>query len=90
MLQTLVGFWGQFRKINEDDTIDEDDKFQYLLQATVIGSPSRELVESYPPSGTNYKKAVAQHRCFFDVLVRVAIARSSQGFDLYSSIVQRN
>lgn len=80
-----LGFWGQFRKINEDDTIDEDDKFQYLLQATVIGSPARELVESYPPSGTNYKKAVAQLKTRFardELLVEIYVR------ELLSMVIQ--
>ncbi|XP_055948336.1 uncharacterized protein LOC129981504 [Argiope bruennichi] len=37
--------WGQFRKIDEDNDIDETDKFQYLVQATIPNSRARELVE---------------------------------------------
>ncbi|XP_035221803.1 uncharacterized protein LOC118194722 [Stegodyphus dumicola] len=60
-----LGFWGQFKKIDEDVNIDDDDKFQYLLQATVVGSPARELIDSYPPSGANYKEAIKQLKSRF-------------------------
>ncbi|XP_073960544.1 uncharacterized protein [Choristoneura fumiferana] len=51
-------FWGQFMKIDEDPDINDSDKFQYLLQSMEPHSNARQLVESYPPSGKNYKKAL--------------------------------
>lgn len=57
-VENWIGFWGQFRKIHQDSSIDDDDKFQYLLKATEPGTSARELVESYPPSGENYHKAI--------------------------------
>ena len=42
-------FWGQFLKIDGDPDIDEEDKFQYLLQATSPNTRAREEVESFPP-----------------------------------------
>ncbi|CAB0000825.1 unnamed protein product [Nesidiocoris tenuis] len=57
-LKNWLGFWGQFKKIDEDPEIPDEDKFQYLLQGTVVGSPARQVIESFPPSGTNYRKAL--------------------------------
>ncbi|KAL4711821.1 hypothetical protein ACJJTC_005990 [Scirpophaga incertulas] len=37
----------------QDITLDDKDKFQYLLRATEPGTPAREL--SFPPSGENYR-----------------------------------
>lgn len=53
-----LAFWAQFRKVHEDESIDNNDKIEYLLQATVQGSRARQLVESYPAMGENYSKIV--------------------------------
>ncbi|KAK4883895.1 hypothetical protein RN001_000166 [Aquatica leii] len=42
----------------DDDTIDNHDKIEYLVQATVPGSRARQLVESYLAMSENYKKIV--------------------------------
>ncbi|KAL4707841.1 hypothetical protein ACJJTC_001787 [Scirpophaga incertulas] len=55
-----ISFWGQFSKIHNDADIDDSDKYQYLVQATVQGSKARELVESFPTYGKNYHKAIEQ------------------------------
>lgn len=57
-VKNWIGFWGQFKKIHNDNYIDLEDKFQYLLQSTEPGSAARTLVESFPPSGENYEKAL--------------------------------
>ncbi|KAJ0181795.1 hypothetical protein K1T71_002517 [Dendrolimus kikuchii] len=57
--QWLV-FWAQFQKIHLDDNIDNDDKFQYLVQSMEEGSSAKELVMSFPPTGENYPKVVEQ------------------------------
>ncbi|XP_055924479.1 uncharacterized protein LOC129956576 [Argiope bruennichi] len=57
-IKDWLPFWGQFRKIDEDNDIDETDKFQYLVQATIPNSRARELVESFPPTSGNYCKAI--------------------------------
>lgn len=65
-------FWGQFKKINDDPDIDDSDKFQYLLQAMEINTRAREVVESFPPIGSNYSKAIECLKARFgreDVLV---------------------
>jgi hypothetical protein len=51
-------FWGQFKKIVEDQEMDDADKFHYLLQATTPKTRAREVVESFPPIGSNYSKAM--------------------------------
>ncbi|XP_071041974.1 uncharacterized protein [Parasteatoda tepidariorum] len=57
-IKDCLPFWGQFRKIDEDADIDETDKFQCLVQATIQNSRARELVESLPPSSGNYAKVI--------------------------------
>ncbi|XP_063631302.1 uncharacterized protein LOC134802595 [Cydia splendana] len=70
-----IGFWCQFQKIDDDESIDDGDKFQYLYQCTVPDTPAREIVESFPPSGANYKKAVEQLKSRF--------ARDEMLIDIY-------
>ncbi|GBL98576.1 hypothetical protein AVEN_19648-1 [Araneus ventricosus] len=57
-LKDWLPFWGQFKHIDKDDDIAPENKFQYLVQATVVDSIAREVVESFPPTGENYAKAV--------------------------------
>jgi vacuolar-type H+-ATPase subunit I/STV1 len=51
-------FWSQFKKIHEDAKIPASDKFQYLVQSLVPGSPAKEVVDSFTQSEANYPKAV--------------------------------
>lgn len=51
-------FWNQFRKIHEDTSIDDEDKFQHLVQSIENGSRAYELVNSFPPTRENYAKAI--------------------------------
>ncbi|GFT42630.1 uncharacterized protein TNCV_2165321 [Trichonephila clavipes] len=46
----LSPFWSQFEQIHKDEDIAPNDKFQYLIQATVSGPRAREIVESFPPT----------------------------------------
>jgi hypothetical protein len=65
-------FWGQFKKIDGDTDIDEADKFQYFLQATLPNTRAREVVESFPPIASNYNKAIECLKAHFgreDLLV---------------------
>lgn len=57
-IKKWLTFWGLFRKIDEDKKMDNVEKFQYLLQSMEPGSNAKELVESFPPSGDNYLKAI--------------------------------
>ncbi|KAJ8912021.1 hypothetical protein NQ315_003558 [Exocentrus adspersus] len=57
-IRDWLSFWAQFSKIHEDPDIDEADKIEYLIQATVSNSRARQLVESYPVVKENYNKIV--------------------------------
>jgi hypothetical protein len=35
----------------------DEDKYQYLIQATTIGSRAREIVDSFPSTAKTYAKA---------------------------------
>ncbi|XP_054713062.1 uncharacterized protein LOC129222571 [Uloborus diversus] len=75
-IKEWLPFWSQFQKIHDDCDISEDDKFQYLIQATVKGSRAREVVESYPPIKDNYCKAIdsLKSRCGReDLLVEIYV-----------------
>ncbi|XP_044751642.1 uncharacterized protein LOC123311641 [Coccinella septempunctata] len=71
-----LGFWNQFSRIDEDSDIEEEDKLQYLVQATTPGSRARQIVESYPASKGNYVKAVDSLKQRFgreDLLIEVYV-----------------
>lgn len=53
-----LSWWSQFKKIHEDDDLDESDKFQYLAQSMVRGSRAKDIVESYPMTSENYPKVI--------------------------------
>ncbi|KAJ8968554.1 hypothetical protein NQ317_001752 [Molorchus minor] len=57
-IRDWLAFWAQFKKIDEDASIDNSDKIEYLIQATVSGSRARQLVESFPAVGDNYAKII--------------------------------
>jgi hypothetical protein len=58
-LKDGLPFWSQFQKIDLDEDISPDYKFQYLVQAMMAGTRAREIVESFLLSCENYPKAVA-------------------------------
>jgi hypothetical protein len=58
-LKEWLGFWSQFQKIDEDDSLHASDKFQYLLLAMEVGSEAKDIVSVYPPTTENYPRAVA-------------------------------
>ncbi|XP_054278588.1 uncharacterized protein LOC128997031 [Macrosteles quadrilineatus] len=75
-VKNWIRFWGQFKKDHEDPDLEPEDKFQYLIQSLKPGSSPRELVESFPPSGTNYVKALEQLKARFgrdDFLIEVYV-----------------
>lgn len=53
-----LGWWSQFKGIDEDKTLSAELKFQYLIQATVPKSAAHDLVTSFPPTSENYPKAI--------------------------------
>ncbi|GBL61368.1 hypothetical protein AVEN_99950-1 [Araneus ventricosus] len=58
--KNYLSFWSQFRKIHEDSSTPNEDKFQYLLQAVVPKSKAARVVESFPATADNYQKAISQ------------------------------
>ncbi|XP_071044211.1 uncharacterized protein [Parasteatoda tepidariorum] len=59
-LKNWLSFWCQFEKIDKDQNIGDHDKFLYLSQSMLKGSPADELLRSFPPSGESYKTAINQ------------------------------
>lgn len=55
-IKDWLPFWSQFEKIHDDPDLDLSDKVEYLIQATVPGSRARQLVDSFPATGSNYSK----------------------------------
>ncbi|GFW02597.1 integrase catalytic domain-containing protein [Trichonephila clavipes] len=75
-LTDWLRFHNQFKRIHEDESIDDGDKFQYLIQATTPKSRARDIVESFPATPENYRKAFGYLRMRFgqeDVLIQVYV-----------------
>ncbi|GBL55307.1 hypothetical protein AVEN_124391-1 [Araneus ventricosus] len=71
-----LSFWSQFRKIQEDTSIPNEDKMQYLLQAVVPKTKAARVVESFPATAENYPKAIVQLKERFgrdDLLVQIYV-----------------
>ncbi|GFX10965.1 integrase catalytic domain-containing protein [Trichonephila clavipes] len=69
-------FHNQFKRIHEDESIDDGDKFQYLIQATTPKSRVRDIVESFSATPENYRKAFEYLRMRFgqeDILIQVYV-----------------
>nr|XP_042910986.1 uncharacterized protein LOC122272054 [Parasteatoda tepidariorum] len=64
-LKDYLGFWSQFQRIHTDSELAPEDKFQYLLQCVTLGSRAREVIESFPPTAENYKKAIDELKSRF-------------------------
>lgn len=58
-IKDWLPFWSQFKKVDEDTNICKEDKMRYLLQAMVPDSRAYDVVQSFPPTGENYVKAVS-------------------------------
>ena len=74
-------WWSQFKRIDQDKEMDDADKFEYLLQATVPNSKARQLIESYPSCAENYSKALNNLKSRFgreDLLVEVYVRQLLQ------------
>ncbi|GFV67529.1 integrase catalytic domain-containing protein [Trichonephila clavipes] len=56
-LTDWLRFHNQFKRIHVDESIDDGDKFQYLIQTTTPKSRARDIVESFPATPENYRKA---------------------------------
>ncbi|XP_045541691.1 uncharacterized protein LOC106718201 isoform X2 [Papilio machaon] len=53
-IKNWLPFWGQFKKIDADDSIDECDKLQYLCQSMEPGTGVRKFVENFPIQQKSY------------------------------------
>jgi hypothetical protein len=51
-----MSFWSQFSRIHKG--MEDEDKFQYLIQVTTSGTRAREIVGSFPTTAENYAKAI--------------------------------
>ncbi|GIX78572.1 transposable element Tc1 transposase [Caerostris extrusa] len=69
-------FGDNFCRIDEDESMRVEDKFQYLLSSLKSNTKARDIVESYPPSKENYSKVIEHLKSRFgrkDLLIEVYI-----------------
>ncbi|UYV65295.1 hypothetical protein LAZ67_3003849 [Cordylochernes scorpioides] len=57
-IKDWLGWWAQFNKIHVDSTLEDSDKFQYLVQSMSPGTRASKLVDSYPLTAENYPKVI--------------------------------
>ncbi len=57
-IREWLSFSASFEEIHDDESLSDTDKFHFLIQSTVDGSPARKLLQSFPFSAQNYKAAV--------------------------------
>ncbi|UYV68138.1 hypothetical protein LAZ67_5003160, partial [Cordylochernes scorpioides] len=57
-IKDWLGWWEQFNKIHVDPTLEDSDKFQYLVQSMSPGTRASKLVDSYPLTTDNYPKVI--------------------------------
>ncbi|KAL7289549.1 hypothetical protein TKK_0016522 [Trichogramma kaykai] len=75
-IKEWLPFWSMHKKIHDDKTLTNEEKFHYLIQAMVEGTRAYELVVSYPPTAENYPKVIASLTNRFgrqDLLVEVYV-----------------
>jgi len=53
-----LSFWATFKKIHDDESLTNEDKFHYLLQSMLKDSRAAEVMNSFPPTTDNYEKAI--------------------------------
>ena len=53
-----IAFYAQHKRIHEDEKIEDAVKFQYLLQSLEPQTKGWNIINTYPPSGDNYTKAM--------------------------------
>ncbi|UYV60209.1 hypothetical protein LAZ67_1000406 [Cordylochernes scorpioides] len=57
-IKDWLGWWAQFNKLHVDPTLEDSDKFQYLVQSMSPGTRASKLVNSYPLTAENYPKVI--------------------------------
>ncbi|GFY03942.1 integrase catalytic domain-containing protein [Trichonephila clavipes] len=75
-IKDWLPFWSQFEQIHKDEDIAPEDKFRYLVQATVSSSRAREIVGSFPPTGAICQRAIESSQSCFgreDILVEMYV-----------------
>jgi len=57
-VKVRLGFWSPFSSIHHGKKNSDQEKFQCLIQSTVLKTFAREVVASFPASDWNYPKVV--------------------------------
>ncbi|XP_021958596.1 uncharacterized protein LOC110854470 [Folsomia candida] len=86
-----LGWWAQYRQIHEDDELQVNVKFQYLIQAIVPGSEAEKVIKIYPRSDQNYPLVVEKLKCRFgdEKILRQIYIRELLGLAINSAADSR-
>ncbi|GBL89093.1 hypothetical protein AVEN_255230-1 [Araneus ventricosus] len=57
-IKSFLGFWSQFSRIHEDEEMQSEDKFLYLIRVISLGTRAASLIESFPPTSKHYPKVI--------------------------------
>jgi len=71
-----LGFWAQFKKVDQNKKLDGSDKFGYLLMALEEGSEPYELVIGFPQTNEGYLEAISELKQSYgneDILLQVYV-----------------
>jgi len=55
----------QFSRIHDNVDMPDEDKFQYLIQATLKGLRAQEIIDSFPPTAADYSKLIDSLKSMF-------------------------
>ncbi|XP_035218104.1 uncharacterized protein LOC118191416 [Stegodyphus dumicola] len=58
-------FWSQFKRIDDHEEMELEDKFQYLIQCMSSDTRAKEIIDSYPPTAENYSKSIESLKARF-------------------------
>lgn len=67
-----------FKKVDKNISIDNEEKFLYLIQPTVLKSRTRDVVESFPPTKHNQPIVVHALKTMLgkdDLLIKVHVRK---------------
>lgn len=86
-----LGWWAQYRQIHEDDELQVNVKFQYLIQAIVPGSEAEKVIKIYPRSDQNYPLVVEKLKSRFgdEKILRQIYIRELLGLAINSAADSR-
>ncbi|XP_035711717.1 uncharacterized protein LOC118437053 [Folsomia candida] len=86
-----LGWWAQYRQIHEDDELQVNVKFQYLIQAIVPGSEAEKVIKIYPRSDQNYPLVVEKLKSRFgdEKILRQIYIRQLLGLAINSAADSR-